>query len=154
MSTRIIFILFILMILFSCSPHEANLTPKESPELIEFRRNKAIWESRKISSYSVENVKICFCIDAGRYKVIVKNNLIESAFNLDTKQFLESKSLQGLKTIDELYTFIETTLKLKPYFSLIEYDKEGIPTRVRFDINERIADDEIEFAYAGFIAPK
>lgn len=146
--------LIITLLMLSCSKQEESITPLESPELIEMRKQKAVWEARKINSYTIDNIKLCYCMDAGRYKLVIKNNIIQSAYNIDTNQNVELKDLKGLKTIDQLYTFIETTLKAKPYFSLIEYNKEGLPTRASFDINQLIADEEIEFFYDGLIEIK
>jgi hypothetical protein len=150
MTTNKIFILLISLFIFSCSQKE-EIVPKESPELIEMRKQKAIWEARKIKSYTVDHIKLCYCPGTGRYKFVVKDQILQSAFNIDTNEYVETTSLKEFKTIDQIYAFMETTLKAKPFFSYIEYDKEGVPTRVSFDINELIQDEEIEYFYGGLI---
>jgi hypothetical protein len=148
MTTKKILVIFLTFLLISCSKKEESITP-ESPELTEMRKQKAIWDARKIKSYSIDHLKLCYCFDAGRYKLVIKNEVIESAFNIDSNTYEDSKVLKGLKTVDQLYVFIEATLKAKPFFTLIEYDKEGVPTRVSFDINELIHDEEIEYFNGG-----
>ncbi len=153
MTTKKIFILIASLFIFSCSKKE-EVVPQESPELIEMRKQKAIWEARKINSYTVDHVKLCYCPGTGRYKFVIKNKILQSAYNIDTNQSVEASTLKDFKTIDQIYTFIETTLKAKPFFSYIEYDKQGVPTRVSFDINELIQDEEIEYFYGGLIETK
>ncbi|MHA8065854.1 DUF6174 domain-containing protein [Aquirufa sp. ROCK2-A2] len=141
------------ILLISCSAKE-SISIKESPELIEMRKQKAVWESQNIQSYSVDHVKYCYCIDSGKYKLTVKNKVIESVYHIDLKQYVDSKDWKNLKTIDQLYTFLESTLKAKPFLAKIEYDKRGIPTIVSIDINQNIADEEIAYQYQGFVELK
>lgn len=152
MTTKNFCLLVISLFIFSCSKKEI-ITP-ESPELIEMRKQKAIWDSRKIKSYKVDHVKLCFCSDVGRYNLVVKDNVIQSALNIDTNQYVEASALKNFKTIDQLYNFIETSLKAKPFFTLIEYDQQGLPTRVSFDLNEMIQDEEIEYFNGGLVEIK
>jgi hypothetical protein len=153
MTTNKIVILLFSIFIFSCSKKE-EIVPQESPELIEMRKQKAIWEARKLSSYTVDHIKLCYCPGTGRYKFVVKDQVLQSALNIDTNQFVETTSLKDFKTIDQIYAFMETTLKAKPFFAYIEYDKEGVPTRVSFDINELIHDEEIEYFYGGLVGTK
>jgi len=154
MTTKILILIVVSLFILSCSKKEENLAPLESPAMIEMRKQKAIWEARKIKSYTIEHTKLCYCIDRGRYKLVVKNNVIESAFNLNSNKFEDPNVINGLKTIDQLFTFIESTLKVNPYFSLIEYDKTGFPTRASFDINIQIADEEMEYFNEGLVENK
>lgn len=154
MTTKNLILLVFSLFILSCSKKEENIAPLESPELIEMRKQKAIWEARKIKSYTVDHMKLCYCFDTGRYKLVVKNNVIESAFNIDSNKFEDPNVIKGLKTIDQLYTFIESTLKTNPYFSLIKYDETGFPTRASFDINIQIADEEIEYFNGGLVENK
>ena len=148
MTTKNLCFLVISLFVFSCSKKE-DVVPQESPELIEMRKQKAIWEARKIKSYTVDHIKLCYCPGTGRYNFVVKDNVLQSAYNIDTQQYAEPATLKDFKTIDQLYVFMETTLKAIPFFTYIEYDKEGVPPRVSFDINELVHDEEIEYFNGG-----
>jgi len=65
------------------------------------------WKSQNLHSYSMEQVRACFCIDGGtRMKVIVKQDTVFSVMRLSDSTMLSYPQTRTYLPIDSLFSII------------------------------------------------
>ena len=133
-----------LLFLFWC-------TACSKTELInESNKQEKKWNSQNISSYSY-NLRIsCFCptIRIGPNLIKVVDNKIVSV----NGQPYNPNETGTFPTINELFSIIETKLTQRPYRQTIEYHPTlGYPINVYFDMDDRIADEEIGYTIENLV---
>ena len=110
---------------------------------------RTLWESNNIDSYEMTQESSCFC--ASEF-VFPKRLRIEDKrlVAVNGGPFEEQFSYEFL-TIDEAFDFIEDRLLQQPAIARIFYDGTyGFPYSFYFDMDERIADEEIGFSFSDF----
>lgn len=112
---------------------------------------RALWDSKKIESYSLTFTVTCFCIYELNQpaEVVVKNNKIISVNN---EPYNDSFLLYAsYLTIEELFTHIETMRKKNPVVEELTFDPTyGFPSNIYYDVSEMIADEEIGYKVSNF----
>jgi hypothetical protein len=111
--------------------------------------NKSKWHSKNISDYEFTLRINCFCTDerVGPHLIKIVNDKIVSVNNLP----YDPDKTGELYTIDQLFTFVETSIERKPYLKTIEYNfTYGYPQTVWFDFNKTMADEEIGYQVSDF----
>jgi hypothetical protein len=106
--------------------------------------NKSKWNRKNISDYEFTLRINCFCPQerVGPHMIKVVNNEIVSVNNLA----YDPDKTGELYTIDQLFTFVETSIERKPYLKTIEYNSTyGYPQTVWFDFDRTMADEEIGY---------
>lgn len=127
-----------LLFLFWC-------TACSKTELInESNKQEKKWISKNITNYSFSLRINCFCVieRTGPHLIKVVNNKITSVNGLPYDPNLTGT----LPTVSELFDIIQTKLSQRPFQQTIEYHPSlGYPTSAYFDMDERIADEEIGY---------
>jgi hypothetical protein len=108
------------------------------------------WIQKKITNYSYTLRVNCFCVieRAGPHLIKVKDNKIVSV----NDQPYNLEQTGPLPTVNELFEIIHTRLAQKPFDQRLEYHPSlGYPTSVYFDMDERIADEEVGYIIENLI---
>jgi hypothetical protein len=127
-----------LLFLFWCSGCSKTELIRES------NKQEKIWVTKNITNYSYTLRVNCYCsIERnGPHLIKVTNNKIVSVN--DQPYNLEQTGM--LPTVNELFQIIQIKLAQKPFDQRLEYHPSlGYPTSVYFDMDNRIADEEVGF---------
>ena len=115
----------------------------------ELSYNQSKWERKNINDYEFTLTINCFCPQerVGPHMIKVVNNEIVSVNNHP----YDPGTTGELYTIDQLFTFIETSIERKPYLKTIKYNSTyGYPQNVWFDFNKNMADEELGYQVTDF----
>jgi hypothetical protein len=127
-----------------------SLTSEPNPQSVDdhFRE----WKSMNIKNYTIDQQRLCFCIEAGyTAKVTVTNNIITNVVNLDTGAQVNSDKWHLFKTIDELFSILEEVNESKVNSIKIEYDKNYyFPTYFYVDPIKEAVDEEYGYRSINF----
>lgn len=143
--TRIISLLGCLLVL-SCAPNSVF-----NPDEVQLRKHKALWESHGMVNYTVTQQISCFCLREYTLPkvLVIENNHVISVNDDSFYQEVHFKRF----TIDQAFEFIREQLLRSPAVVRISYDDTyGFPTSIYFDLDGRIADEEINYSYSDFYA--
>ena len=121
-----ILIVIISCILFSCE--ELTNIPYSATSY-------ELWRSYNIHDYTIEQVRYCFCIDAGeKFKVTVRSDSVYSVMRLSDSAIIPYPTSKLYLSIDSLFGVI---LNSKEDSLVVTYDsKYGYPNK--FDINPQL----------------
>ena len=136
---RLTFFLLVLL-LFSCTKSDENTN---------LSTNESKWNRMNIVSYEFTLTINCFCPQerVGPHIIKVVDNQILSVNNLP----YDPDKTGELYTIDQLFTFVRTSIERNPYVKTIEYNSTyGFPGTVFFDFNKQVADEEIGYKVSDF----
>jgi hypothetical protein len=142
MMTRVHFLLILV-----CSIFFFGCTKSKSVD--EFSVNRALWQSKKLTSYTFSFRLVCFCPPArvGPHVIRVVNGKIVSVNGLP----YDVNKTGPLYTIDEYFDFISSTIAQKPFGINISYNpKYGYPEIVYFDFIQAAQDDDVRYAITSF----
>jgi hypothetical protein len=134
------FIFLVILLLFSCT---------KSVEIDDLSSNQSKWNSQNIVSYEFTLTINCFCPSerVGPHVIKVVNDQIVSVNNLP----YDPGTTGELMTIDQLFSFVERSIKSNPYTKSIEYNSTyGYPQSVYFDFYQSMADEEIGYKITDF----
>ena len=108
------------------------------------RDAEARWRARNISSYSLLQQRVCFCIfGANVYRVTVQNGAITSIADTTTKQELHADLRASFLSVDGLFDEIRKLEAQRNDRLEIAYDSLfGYPRLISVDISRNIADEE------------
>jgi hypothetical protein len=135
------------LLLFGLFTFNGCKKDSESAELKTLNENYRKWKAKNITSYSIEET--CLCQIGGVHDIVVVNNAISSAKNKQGQEVSIAES--RIKTIDEVFAFIESSLKGKHASARITYDPiYGYPTDTYFDFRAEMIDEETGFAIKDF----
>jgi hypothetical protein len=110
----------------------------------EARNQEKIWNEKNITNYSYTLRVNCYCIPErnGPHRIKVVNNKIVSV----NGQSYNPEITGTLPTVSELFEIINLKISQKPFQEAIVYDPLlGYPSSVYFDMDERIADEEVGY---------
>jgi hypothetical protein len=123
---------------------------ESSPETKSLSDAKALWETSNISNYSFKSKMNCFCVDVSKYEITVTNKIITSVKN-EQGQNIQFAN-KNLKTIDELFEYLQNSLEKNPYKATIIYDQTlGFPTSIYIDFDQQMIDEEIGYTISDFV---
>lgn len=128
------------ILLFSCTKSEEDK---------DLSSNQYKWNKKNIVNYEFTLTINCFCPSerVGPHIIKVVDDQIVSVNNLP----YDPGTTGELMTIDELFTFVATSIHSNPYKKTLEYNSTfGYPQAVWFDFNKTIADEEIGYQITGF----
>lgn len=132
--------IFLLLLFVSCT------TQDEIPESLT-EKNK--WLTANIDDYQITQQVSCYCMEEVTLPkvVVVRNGSIES---VNGNSLTENDF--NVKTINDFFNYIEDRIAEDPVVSEISYDPTyGFPNSIYFDMDDRIADEEIGFTLTDFI---
>lgn len=107
------------------------------------------WEKLGITNYEFTLRVICFCTleTVGPHTIVVKNNEIITVNGAP----YDSTKHYSVKTIKQLFDFIQESLAKKPASKTLEFDTEYyFPSNVAFDFSTMIADEEMGYRITYF----
>jgi hypothetical protein len=150
--TRLPLLLVLFSFIFSACEKVSVQNPEDesyNEELANLNPNYRKWKALGIKNYTVTETLGCFCLVRGDHDLTVVNNSIRTIKNSQGMAVAINNS--GLKTIDELFEFIQKSLDQNPAISRITYDTTyGHPVNVYFDYNTMTADEEFRLALKNF----
>jgi hypothetical protein len=107
------------------------------------------WNKLGITDYEFTLRVNCFCTSetVGPHKIVVKKN---SILTVNGKPY-DPNIHFSVKTIDQLFTYIQKTLAEKPVQKTLAFDAQYFfPNNIYFDISEMIADEEMGYIVTDF----
>ncbi len=108
-------------------------------------RNRALWESQAIETYTYRLLRSCFCIVGGEFAVAVSGGEVVGAERTDGTT-VPGEELQYLQTIDDLFDIIQTAIDYEADAFRAEYDRDlGYPTLIDLDSDRNAVDDEVRY---------
>jgi hypothetical protein len=127
-----------------------SITSEPNPQSVEeyFRE----WKSKNIKNYTIEQQRLCFCIEAGyTAKISVTNNIITNVVNTSTGEQVKPERWYLFKTIEELFSILLEIDESKVHSSKIEYDeKYYFPTYFYVDPIKEAVDEEYGYRILNF----
>ena len=133
--------------LISCNSFE-EVTP--NPASIELSNALEIWEDKNLNNYIYTLNVNCFCPLRGPNEIEIKNDNIIKV-NGKSVSSQELQELWDVKSINQIFEIIEDKLSRNPYQYTLKFDADyGYPIDVYFDMDEMIADEEIEYLITNF----
>lgn len=128
----------ILLVLSSCGMLETR------DDLKELEENRDKWSAFKMSHYSFESRRACFCApELNEWTTVeVLNDTIVSIVKVETGEPPEFLDSTQFDTMEEIFEWLENLIRDADEYS-IEYDSEfGNPSSVQYDYYEDAVDDE------------
>jgi len=107
------------------------------------------WNKLGITDYEFTLRVNCFCTSetVGPHKIVVKKN---SILTVNGKPY-DPNIHFSVKTIEQLFTYIQKTLAEKPVQKTLAFDAQYFfPTNIYFDMSEMIADEEMGYIVTDF----
>lgn len=107
------------------------------------------WGKLGISDYEFTLRVNCFCTleTVGPHKIVVKKNSILTVNGVPYDPNIHF----SVKTIEQLFTYIQKTLAEKPVQKTLAFDAQYFfPTNIYFDMSEMIADEEMGYIVTDF----
>ena len=126
----------------NCSQSTGNKDKKA------FETNQALWKSLNIQNYQVTQSMTCYCRAelVSPNVVIVRNGQIES---VNGEKIYDN--VTPFKTIDAFFDYVKSTTGQNPAHAHVAYNTTyGFPTSMYFDMDERMADEEIGYKISDF----
>lgn len=121
---------FFLFLFLFCS------NPTLSTQDREFQQAKAKWAAASTGNYHFSFIYECHCppTHIGPFNIYVKNDTIDSLFNTYDNSIAPSASFHEYRTIDQLFSWIDTQLHSDHAIDTIYYDPTaGFPRYAFFD---------------------
>jgi len=144
MTSRIAVISFILLSFNSCSKSSVEYSDE-----FKLAKQKEIWESKGINSYSFTQRISCFCSEEYTLpkEVIVFENQIISVNGIPYDPSTDFSILR----IEDRFDYITNGLERNPEIYRVTYDLEyGFVSDFYFDFSLNIADEEIQYYFTDF----
>jgi len=134
-------ILLLSVIAFSCSKGTTD------PDYSSIPDPQARWHAYNFQSYTIEQIRSCFCAKAGTvFQVVVKGNVIVDVIDPSTKSSLPAAERQWFKTVDQLFDIVHSVDTATVAAFHVEYDlRYGYPKNLYVDPNSQIADEEFGY---------
>ena len=117
--------------------------PAKEPTL---QSAKATWTAQEKSSYTLDQVWSCECVQTvyGKVRITVQNNQITNVISLKDGEPVPQDQWEMFSTVEELFKQVEEFKTQAPFRSTVKYDpKYGYPMIVEVDYSEEWVDDEI-----------
>lgn len=126
-----------------------SLSCKKSVDDLGLRENKVKWTNSNIANYEMVIKITCFC-PAERVAPRLVKVLQGKIITIDGRPY-DSTLTGPYPTIDELFDYIETSLKTKPATKVLIFNPAyGYPEKVFFDFSEQMADEERGYEIQNF----
>ncbi len=113
------------------------------------------WESQSVDNYSYELQVSCFCFpDMTRaVNIVVAGGVVESVTYIDDGTAADPDLFASYSTVEKLFERLEGAQSQNPASFDVTFDAQyGVPQSVSIDIDERMADEEINFTVSNFEA--
>lgn len=105
------------------------------------------WQAYKLSSYSIEQRRVCFCAHPhGFVQLAIENGKIVKGVENENSNNVPENQLRAYQTVEELFDWIEQEMARNPAPATLDVEyhpKYGFPTSMTYDLSTGIADDEL-----------
>lgn len=133
--------LFAVILLAACQK-EATLAPAENLVPV-FDKYQAQWTAAGITSYTMDQERLCFCASGAKARITVVNGVITAATYTATGDFVPAGVRSQYHTIPELFALMRSAYAATPDVIGIQWDPTlGYPLQLNVDPKKSIADDE------------
>ena len=137
-------LLAVIVSLFGCihpvPPHTTG-----NPDQDALNRNMALWKKAHLSTYTYTYKRVCFCPEEEYIQVKVQYGEVVSAHYSPSSKPVMPERLDSLKTVEELFQVIQKAITDEVAKLEVTYNARlGYPERIYIDIDERMADEEME----------
>lgn len=139
--------LFLLFLAISSCSKEAI---EKETDFTVLEKQKVLWESKQISSYSFVQTISCYCITdyTSPKAVVVLDDQIISVNQVP----YDSEIHQSILTVNDRFKYIRGGLNQNPASYTVLFDETyGFPKQFYFDYDLQIADEEIGYTFTGFV---
>lgn len=139
--------LFLLFLAISSCSKEAI---EKETDFTVLEKQKVLWESKQISSYSFKQTISCYCITdyTSPKAVVVLDDQIISVNQVP----YDSEIHQSILTVNDRFKYIRGGLNQNPASYTVLFDETyGFPKQFYFDYDLQIADEEIGYTFTGFV---
>jgi hypothetical protein len=130
----------------------AQAKPANS-NLGQLTKNRKLWNQQKISKYSYQLSRSCFCAPVARGPVIIKvnNGVTISVTSVETGASVDPELFKQYDTIPKLFSVVQDAIARKADSLAVKYDpKLGYPTQVNVDYSQQMADEELYLTVENF----
>ena len=112
---------------------------------------KEKWESKNITSYTINLSVNCFCPLSPPIDIKVEDDIITEINGDSMTQSQLENDYWYANTVNDLFIFIEQRLAQDPYQKILGFNSTyGYPEEIWFDLEEMIADEEIGYMISSF----
>lgn len=133
-------ILLALAAVASCS----DLSGPVNEQTADLNAARARWKSQNLHTYGATLQTLCFCANTDRLLVVVVNDAVVGAFDLDAGQYVD---LARAKSVDQLFDTIQDAIAQRAAQLTVQYDATaGFPSQTNIDYKASVADDEVTYA--------
>ena len=139
--------LFLLFLAISSCSKEAI---EKETDFTVLEKQKVLWESKQISSYSFKQTISCYCITdyTSPKAVVVLDDQIISVNQVPYDYEIH----QSILTVNDRFKYIRGGLNQNLASYTVLFDETyGFPKQFYFDYNLQIADEEIGYTFTGFV---
>jgi hypothetical protein len=124
-----------LLLLSACT---SPTTPEN--DLAEYR---AMWETQRLTDYTFDVVRICYCQFVADVRVTVEGGVITGVTELASEV---ARDPELFRTIDGLFDLVQDAYDRNAHEVQVEFDlSRGYPTRIWIDYVQMMADEEMGF---------
>ena len=137
-----------LSLYLSCEDNDFG-NKEEKLESVQLAKEK--WESKNITSYTINLSVNCFCLPSLPIDIKVEDDIITEINGDSITQSQLENDYWYANTINDLFLFIEQQLAQNPYQKILGFNSTyGYPEEIWFDLEEMIADEEIGYMISSF----
>ena len=124
-----------LLLLGACT---SPTTPEN--DLADYR---TLWEAQRLTDYTFDVVRNCFCLARADVRVTVKSGVITSVTELASEV---AHDPEFFRTIDGLFDLVQDAYDRDAHEVQVDFDPDrGYPTRIWIDYVEMMMDEEMGF---------
>ncbi len=104
---------------------------------------RALWEAQRLTDYTFDVVKNCFCWPGADVRVTVKGGVITGVTELASEV---AHDPEFFRTIDGLFDLVQDAYDRDAHEVQVDFDPDrGYPTRIWIDYVEMMMDEEMGF---------
>jgi hypothetical protein len=130
--------------LLGCT-HSVSPPMTGNPDQDALNKNRALWKNAHLSTYTYTYKRMCFCPPEEDILVKVQYGNVVSASYSPSNNPVMPERLDGLKSIDEFFQVIQQAITNEVARLEVTYNPRlGYPERIYIDVDERMADEEME----------
>lgn len=118
-------------------------TGPELRQISDFERAHKRWQAQNLHTYAFTLQRACFCANVHPLYVLVLNDAVAGAFDLDTAKWVEPALGE---TVEDVFTFVQHAIEHHARLIRAKYDPaQGFPTEIDYDGSAQVADDEVSY---------
>ena len=104
---------------------------------------RTLWETQRLTDYTFDVSRVCYCQFRGDVRVTVKDGVITGVTELASEV---ARDPETFRTIDGLFDLVQDAYDRDAHEVQVEFDpSRGYPTRIWIDYVRMIADEEMGF---------